>query len=77
MRRPRYWCRLAGRFLQCQKPFGQPIEFGTGLLNHFPLLGKLVGQFIDHLGLMGSEFFQLHQSRLVAHGGNPLIFQTV
>ncbi len=65
---------FAGTFFQQEKPLRQPVELRSDLLDHTPLLGELVGEFIDRNGLMGDMLFQAGNAlgvglvRQIGHG---------
>lgn len=56
--------RVERLLLQRQKPLGQPIKFLPGLLDHLPLLGKLIGKLLDRLGLIGDGFLKFGDAAL-------------
>ncbi len=49
---------LEGPLFQCKETFRQPVELRAELLDDTPLLGKLVGEFLDRLGLVGDVLLQ-------------------
>lgn len=56
--------RVERLFLQRQKPLGQPIKFLPRLLHYLPLLGNLIGKFLDRLGLVGDGFLKFDDAAL-------------